>query len=57
MIELYYRRPRFWRRLPTVIRRLILIAASLLIAYHVLSTLLTNHATAEQREESEQSHP
>jgi hypothetical protein len=36
----FLRRPGFQHRLPTVIRRLILIVASTLIAYYVLSAFL-----------------
>jgi hypothetical protein len=40
MINPFLRRPGFQHRLPAVIRRLILIVASTLIAYYVLSTFL-----------------
>ena len=40
MVNPFFRRPGFQHRLPTVIRRLILIVASTLIAYYVLSTFL-----------------
>jgi len=40
MVNPFLRRPGFQHRLPAVIRRLILIVASTLIAYYVLSTFL-----------------
>ena len=38
MANQFFHRPRFQQHLPAIIRRLILIAASLAIAYYVLST-------------------
>ena len=49
--------PRFRRRLSVIVRRLILIAASVLIAYYVLSTFLKSLAAENQLQETEQSRP
>lgn len=45
------------RRLSVIVRRLILVAASVLIAYYVLSTFLRSLASENQRQETEQSRP
>ena len=49
--------PRFRRRLSVIVRRLILIVASVLIAYYVLSTFLKSLAPENQLQETEQSRP
>ena len=49
--------PRFRRRLSVIVRRLILIVASVLIAYYVLSTFLKSLAPENQLQETEQSKP
>jgi hypothetical protein len=50
-------RSRFRPRLYVIIRRLILIAASALIAYYVLSTFFKSLAPEDRLQESEQSRP
>ena len=44
-------------RLSVIVRRLILVAASLLIAYYVLSTILSALSQENQSQSTEQSRP
>jgi hypothetical protein len=55
MVNPFYRRPRSQHRLSDIIRRLILIIASILIAYYVLSTFLKGHAAENLSQDIEQS--
>ena len=53
MVSPFLRRPRFQHRLPVIIRRFILVIASILIAYYVLSTFLKGLAEEDHRQDAE----
>ena len=55
MVTFLFHRPRSQHRLSAIIRRLILLIASMLIAYYVLSTFLKGHAAENFPQDTEQS--
>lgn len=54
MVNFLFRRPRSQHRLFAIIRRLILLIASVLIAYYVLSTFLKGLAREKCYQDTEQ---